>query len=99
MRLELARAIRSLYSEFVAFLVVDEARLDELRHQVGGDLPGRVLLLELEDLLLELLDLGLLGQRLRLFLLSSLLFGLDLRLRASSFAGHLEHIRRDALGD
>ena len=93
-RFELAGAAAGLHGELVAFAVVHEARLDELRHEVRGDLAVDVLLLKLHDLLLQLLELGLLGAVFGVLLGGGLFVGLDLALGAATLAGHLQHVRR-----
>ena len=61
MELEFARTAGGLHNELVLVLLLYEAGFDELRHQVGSDFAGLVLLLQLKYLLLQLLDLRLLG--------------------------------------
>ena len=77
--------------------MVDEPGIDELSHQAGGDLACLVFFPELHDLLLELLDLGVLGLLIHLLLRCFQHLGLDLSLHSSALATHLEHIGRDAL--
>ena len=61
MELEFARTAGGLHGKLVLVLLLYEAGVDELRHQVGSDFAGLVILLQLKYLLLQLLDLRLLG--------------------------------------
>ena len=61
MELEFARTAGGLHNELVLVLLLYEAGFDKLGHQVRSDFAGLVLLLQLKYLLLQLLDLRLLG--------------------------------------
>ena len=98
-RLELAGAARGLDGDRVVLVVVNQAAVDHLRHEVGGHLARLVLLLEGHHLLLEFLDLPDPGLVLRFLLGCCFLVGLDLREGASSLAADLQHVGRDAFGD
>ena len=83
--------------EAVVAVVLDQAVLNKLVHQVCSHLAGLVVLPELGELLLELLDLDLLVLGLDLLLLCRLLVGFDLGLCSSPFAADLQHVRGHAL--
>ena len=83
--------------EAVVAVVLDQAVLDELVHQVGRHLAGLMVLPELGELLLELQDLDLLVLGINLLLLCRLLVGFDLGLCSSPFAADLQHVRGHAL--
>ena len=72
--------------------LLDDAGLDELGHEVHGLLPSLILVPELLNLLLQILNMLLLGQHICLLVCGQLLISLNLCLGALSFAAHLEHI-------
>ena len=47
-----------MYDELVLARVLHHSSRDELLHHVGGQFTSLILLLELQDLLLDLLELG-----------------------------------------
>ena len=79
--------------------MLDDAGVDHLLHEVGRSIARLHVLLELHHLLLELVDLLEPGLVLLFLERRGLLISLDLGESTSPFAGDLEHVRRDALGD
>ena len=78
--------------------MLDDARVDHLRDEIGCSLAGFVLLLDSHQSLLEFMDL--LNPRfvLRFLLSGRLLVGFDLGDSSSSLARNLEHVGGLALG-
>ena len=95
--LKLAGAIGGLNNELALIPLINQARVDELAHEVSGHGALLVLLLKLLNLLSELHDLELRSSRFSLLLRGLFLLGLDLGLGATTLATHLEHIGRHAL--
>ena len=96
---ELLITVAAMYDDGVLASLLDEAVVHELRHQVCCECSSLDVLLQLHDLLLESLDLDVLLRRVQLLLQLCLLVGPDLRHGAAPFAGGLQHVGRDALGD
>ena len=95
--LKLAGAIGGLNNELALIPLINQARVDELAHEVSGHGALLVLLLKLLNLLSQLHDLELRSSRFSLLLRGLFLLGLDLGLGATTLAAHLEHIGRHAL--
>ena len=97
--LELALVGGAGDNELVVGRLLHHAGVDELAHQVAGHLVGRLILLELPELLLHLLELGELGLLFRRLLLLGQLLRLDLLEGAAPLAADLQHVGRDAFAD
>ena len=87
----------AVYDELILAGVLNEAGVDELAHHVGGQLAGLGILGQLHHLLLQGVDLCILGILLGYLLSSSLLGSLNLCLGAASLGADLKHVRRHAL--
>lgn len=85
--------------ELVVARLLHEARVDELRHQVGGRLALVRLGLQGAEVALELGDARDPRLGLRLLLRLRLLVGLDLRLRPAPLGAGLEQLRAHAPAD
>ena len=91
--------LAALDDESVVTGLLDDACVDELRHQVGGCRSALHLVLELLKAVLQAVDLGELEGRFGQDSFLFFLLGLDLRLGPSSLRAHLEHLGADALAD
>ena len=76
--------------------LLDQAGVDELRHQAGGGLPVLHLVLQLIDPALEIVDGGELEGLLGVLLFFLLLLGLDLCFSPAPLRAHFEHLGADA---
>ena len=88
----------AMHDELVLAGVLDQAGVDELAHHVCGESASLDVLGQLHHLLLEGMDLRILGLLLCLLLSSGLLVGLDLRLGAAPLGADLQHVGGHALG-
>ena len=76
--------------------LLDEAGVDELRHQAGGGFAVLYLVLQLIDPALEIVDGGELEGLLGGLLFFLLLLGLDLCFSPAPLRAHFEHLGADA---
>ena len=72
--------------------LLDQAIVDQLGHQVGCERTSLHVLRQRHDLLLECLDLCILGLLLFFLLGSSLLVSLHLRMSPAPLTGDLQHV-------
>ena len=89
---ELGGTALGLNSELVAVVVLSDAGIDHLRHQVRGHLASLILLLQFDDPLLELVHPGQPGSDIGLFLCSGFFVGLDLLERSPSLGRVLQEV-------
>ena len=75
--------------------LLDQAGVDELRHQAGGSFAALHLVLQLIDPALELVDRGELEGLLGVLLFLLLLLGFDLRFGPAPLRAHFEHLGPD----
>ena len=92
-------AVTAMHDKGSVTLLLNEAGVDELRHEPSCYLPGLVISLQLCNLLLELLHHVVLGKRILLLRCLRFLVGLDLPLSPSALALRLEHVGSLALGN
>ena len=84
--------MRAVDDELILVFVLDQPGANELLRHVGGQVSGLNVFLQLHDLLLECMDLGVFGVFSGLSFIGSLLVGLDLGLSPPSLAGGLQHV-------
>ena len=84
--------VAAMHDEFILAGVLDEASIDELTHHFGCESTSLGVFCQLHHLLLEGTDLCVLSLLLSLFLCSSLLVSLDLRLSAAPLRADLQHV-------
>ena len=93
--LEVPVAVAAMDDERVIVGLLDEASVDELRHQAGGGFAALHLVLQLIDPALELVDRGELEGLLGILLFLLLLLGFDLRFGPAPLRAHFEHLGAD----
>ena len=93
--LEVPVAVAAMDDERVIVSLLDEASVDELRHQAGGSFAALHLILQLIDPALELVDRGELEGLLGILLFLLLLLSFDLRFGPAPLRAHFEHLGAD----